>query len=281
MLETLESFRSFGGQQIIAQHESKILGGPTRWSIFLPSASQSQPVPVLYFLSGLTCTCDNFTQKSGFQRVAEHLGLAVVAPDTSPRGDQVADDDSYDLGQGAGFYLDATQEPWAPHFRMESFIIEELIPLVESQFPTLPEHRGIFGHSMGGHGALTLAHRHQELFKSCSAFAPIVNPSKVPWGRKAFHAYLGPDEELWLEHDACHLYGESPLPYPIFVDQGNGDNFLYKELQPEEFEAACLLSGQQLTLKFREGYDHSYYFISSFIEEHLHYHARQLKAISS
>jgi S-formylglutathione hydrolase len=236
------------------------------------------PFPYVIWLSGLTCTEDNFTTKAGAYGHAARHGLAVVAPDTSPRGEGVADDPAYDLGQGAGFYVDATQEPWAPHFRMETYITRDLIAAVEGAFPLDGARRGIFGHSMGGHGALTLAFRHRGLFGSVSAFAPIVSPTRCPWGLKAFSAYLGDDRSAWRAHDAAALLEDNVAGRfdDILIDQGLADQFLENQLKPELLEAAAAEAGQKLTLRRHEGYDHSYFFMTSFIGDHLAWHAARL-----
>lgn len=250
-----------------------------KFSVFLPP-NASGNTPYLVFLSGLTCTEDNFTTKANAYQKAAELGIAILAPDTSPRGEDVANDDAYDLGQGAGFYLNATQEPWAKHFRMESYIMRELLPLVENEFSLNSKACAITGHSMGGHGALTLYFKYPEKFKSVSAFSPIVAPSQVPWGHKAFTAYLGSDEETWKNHDACHLVSIAPSASsnaPILIDQGTADNFLEEQLKPHLFEQACKAAGQKLTLRMQNGYDHSYFFIQSFIDDHLDWHAKYLQ----
>jgi S-formylglutathione hydrolase len=247
------------------------------FSVFVPEGPG--PFPVFLWLSGLTCTEDNFTTKAGAYPAAAEHGVIVVAPDTSPRGQNVADDPGYDLGQGAGFYLDATQAPWAPHFRMESYIVDDLIPLIRANFPADPVRLGVSGHSMGGHGALTLALRHTDVFRSVSAFAPIVSPMNCPWGEKAFTAYLGPDRATWERHDACVLL-RSGLAHGYFddilVDQGLADPFLTEQLRPDLFEQAARDSGQRISLRLRHGYDHSYFFIASFIGEHIAWHAHRL-----
>jgi S-formylglutathione hydrolase len=228
------------------------------------------------FLSGLTCTEENVTVKAGAQRIAAALGLVFIAPDTSPRGKDVPDADAYDLGQGAGFYVDATRAPWSTHFRMESYIAHEFHDLVIGALALDPSRIGLTGHSMGGHGALTLALKHPGRYRSLSAFSPIVAPSQVPWGRKAFTAYLGPEEAEWRRHDACALIATRTFPGPILIDQGDADGFLKEQLQTWRFEEACKASGQQATVRMQPGYDHSYFFIATFIEDHLRHHAREL-----
>ena len=280
-LELLSEHGCFGGLQRFYQHDSREVGLPMRFSVFLPpQAVAGNKVPFLVYLAGLTCTEETFMIKAGAQRLAAELGLALVAPDTSPRGAGIAGEtESWDFGVGAGFYLDATQAPWSRHYRMESYITTELLPLLAGALPLDAERIGLFGHSMGGHGALTLALRHPDLFKSVSAFAPICAPSQCPWGRKAFTGYLGSDESTWAEHDATALMNLMPAaPYPggIRIDQGLADKFLAEQLHPELFEAACAKAGQPLQLHRHAGYDHGYYFIASFMAEHLNHHARQL-----
>jgi S-formylglutathione hydrolase len=247
-------------------------------SIFLPPAAEHGEVPVLYWLSGLTCNDQNFVTKAGAQRYAAEFGVAIVAPDTSPRGEGVADDAAWDLGQGAGFYLNATQAPWASHFRMYDYIVDELPDSLEAQLGLDSQRRGIFGHSMGGHGALTIALKNPQRYRSVSAFAPICAPSQCPWGEKAFSAYLGDDREGWQQHDAAELLARNSLPYPILIDQGEADEFLSTQLQPEKLERAAQQSGQQLLLRRQPGYDHSYFFIASFIEDHIRFHAEAMPA---
>ena len=276
-MERIEHHASFGGRQEVWKHASRALGCEMRLGVYLPPAALAgERCPVLYWLSGLTCTEQNFITKAGAQQHAAQHGLILVAPDTSPRGTDVADDPGYDLGQGAGFYLDATQAPWAPHFRMEDYVVNELPALVEQHFPAT-EKRAIFGHSMGGHGALTLALRHPGRYASVSAFAPIVAPSQVPWGQKVFAAYLGDDRAAWAAHDAVALVATARERLPLLVDQGEDDEFL-PQLQPELLRAACSQAGHPLTLRLWPGYDHSYYFIASFIGEHVAHHARALRA---
>ena len=275
-MERIEHHASFGGRQEVWKHASRALGCEMRLGVYLPPAALAgERCPVLYWLSGLTCTEQNFITKAGAQQHAAQHGLILVAPDTSPRGAAVADDPGHDPGQGAGFYLDATQAPWAPHFRMEDYVVNELPALVEQHFPAT-EKRAIFGHSMGGHGALTLALRHPGRYASVSAFAPIVAPSQVPWGQKVFAAYLGDDRAAWAAHDAVALVATARERLPLLVDQGEDDEFL-PQLQPELLRAACSQAGHPLTLRLWPGYDHSYYFIASFIGEHVAHHARALR----
>lgn len=278
-MEKHSSWRSFGGEMAVYDHESQVLGTTSRFGIYLPPQAQEGPCPVLWYLSGLTCTWANVMEKSGIQRAAAEHGLIVVAPDTSPRGESVADDEGYDLGQGAGFYLTATQEPWAKHYKMDQYLLEELSELVAQNFPADMTRQGITGHSMGGHGALTLHLKHPERFRSVSAFAPIGSPSQVPWGEKAFTAYLGEDREAWKAYDATELVQRKPSSATIRIDQGEADNFLAKELKPEIFAQACAASGQKLILERHPGYDHSYYFVASFVAEHVRHHAEALAAI--
>ncbi len=277
-METLKTHAVHGGALRYLKHDSAATGTPMALSVFVPGGEG--PFPVVIWLSGLTCTEDNFTTKAGaYQAAAEH-GVIVVAPDTSPRGEDVANDPAYDLGQGAGFYVDATQDPWASHFRMETYVADELIALIDAEFPTT-KTRSVFGHSMGGHGALTLALRHPELFQSVSAFAPISSPTRCPWGEKAFVAYLGDDRAEWSAHDAALLIeggAASGVFDDILIDQGDADPFLAEQLKPELLTAAAKAAGQKITLRMQPGYDHSYFFMTSFMADHVAFHARRLKA---
>lgn len=276
-METVKTHAVHGGVLRYLKHDSAVTGTAMTLSVFVPSGEG--PFPVLIWLSGLTCTEDNFTTKAGAYAAAAEHGVIVVAPDTSPRGEGVADDPAYDLGQGAGFYVDATQKPWAPHFSMERYVVGELIGLVDAEFPTT-KARSISGHSMGGHGALTLALRHPHLFRSVSAFAPISSPTRCPWGEKAFAAYLGPDREAWDAHDAARLIengvGEGCYD-DILIDQGDADPFLTDQLKPELLVQAGKAAGQKITLRMQPGYDHSYFFMASFIGDHVAFHAERLK----
>ncbi|MBE9032202.1 S-formylglutathione hydrolase [filamentous cyanobacterium LEGE 11480] len=264
----------FDGTIALYTHTSDRCHCDMNFSIYLPPQAQSGPVPVLYFLSGLTCDETNFTTKSGVQQFAAQHGLAIVAPDTSPRGTAVPDEaEAWDFGSGAGFYVDATQTPWNQHYNMYSYITQELPDLIAAHFPVNAHRQGIFGHSMGGHGALVCALRNPDKFHSVSAFAPIVAPSQCPWGEKAFTHYLGHDRATWKAYDATDLIQQSTFPTQILIDQGQADNFLTNQLKPELFEAACQRAGQDIDLRYRDGYDHSYYFIASFIAAHIHHHA--------
>ncbi len=270
----------FGGVQRFYQHDSCEIGLPMRFSVYLPPQASQGKVPALVYLAGLTCTEETFMIKAGAQRVASGLGLALIAPDTSPRGAGVpGESESWEFGVGAGFYLDATQPPWSTHYRMESYLVGELMPQLIGKLPLDGDRLGIFGHSMGGHGALTLALKHRRLFKSLSAFAPICAPTECPWGHKAFSGYLGDDRSTWTSHDASALMAQckaAPYPAGILIDQGLADKFLPVQLHPERFEAACAQVGQPLTLRRHAGYDHGYYFISTFIADHLAHHAQAL-----
>ncbi|NOH72639.1 S-formylglutathione hydrolase [Vibrio pectenicida] len=265
-----------GGWHKQYSHDSNTLSCTMRFALFLPpNASKTSPVPVLYWLSGLTCTDENFMQKAGAFKMAAKLGMAIVAPDTSPRGDDVADDDAYDLGKGAGFFLNATQPPWSTHYHMYDYLIKELPALLESNFP-VSNIKAISGHSMGGHGALTIGLKNPNNFTSISAFSPICNPIQCQWGQKAFNAYLGNDQEVWKAYDATELLKESPVSLPILVDQGADDGFLHEQLKPQTLISAAKEHSSNLDLRIQEGYDHSYYFISSFIDDHLMFHAKHM-----
>ena len=275
-LETISEARSHGGTQGVYTHASGATGTPMTFSVFVPD--RTGPMPVLWYLSGLTCTHANVTEKGEYRAACAEAGIMFVAPDTSPRGQGVPDDEAYDMGQGAGFYVDATQEPWAGNYRMWTYVTEELPALVAANFPGDMERQGITGHSMGGHGALTVALSHPGRFKSVSAFAPIVAPSQVPWGEKALGQYLGPDRAAWRRHDAVALIESGARLPEILVDVGTADPFLDSELKPELLEAACVSAGIPLTLNRRPGYDHSYYFISTFMAEHVRWHRERLEA---
>jgi S-formylglutathione hydrolase len=268
--------RVAGGTLRYCQHDSAATGTPMRFSIWTPDGEG--PFPWLVWLSGLTCTEDNFTTKAGAYAHAAKHGLAIVAPDTSPRGEGVADDPAYDLGQGAGFYLDATQAPWKPNFQMETYVTRDLIAAAHEVAPLDDRRLGVFGHSMGGHGALTLALRRPDLFRSVSAFSPIVSPMNCPWGEKAFTGYLGEDRAAWADHDACALIaaGKGGTLGEILIDQGLADSFLESQLKPELIEAAAAEAGRTVTVRRQPGYDHSYFFISTFIGDHIAWHAERL-----
>ena len=282
-LNPISEHRCFGGLQRFYEHASSEIGLPMRFSVFLPPAAEQGLVPGLVYLAGLTCNEETFMTKAGAQRLAAELGMALIAPDTSPRGADVPGESaSWDFGVGAGFYLDATEAPWRTHWRMESYLLKELLPLLGAELPIDTARLGLFGHSMGGHGALTLALRHPGVFKSLSAFAPICAPTQCPWGEKAFTGYLGADRSRWIEHDATQLMQHQPVaPYPggILIDQGLADKFLAEQLHPELFEAACAGLGQPLTLRRHAGYDHGYYFIQSFMGDHLRHHEAALTDI--
>ncbi|MGB0515291.1 MAG: S-formylglutathione hydrolase [Wenzhouxiangellaceae bacterium] len=276
-IETRALHQCFGGRQGFYRHDSQVCAGPMAFSVYVPPHEAGARLPVLYYLSGLTCDDEVFAIKAGAQRLAAELGLVLVVPDTSPRdtGIEGATDD-WDFGEGAGFYLDATESPWNRRFNMYSYVIHELPALIEKHFPVNRERTGIFGHSMGGHGALTIALKNPALYRSVSAFAPIVAPMQVPWGHKALPRYLGEDQEAWKEYDACELVRANTFPDAILIDQGLADAFLDEQLQPERFETACAEAGQALTLRRHPGYDHGYYFIQTFVEDHLRHHARAL-----
>lgn len=276
-LRTLGEHRSFDGVQGFYEHSSRACAGAMRFGLYLPPAAlRGARVPALYYLAGLTCTEETFAMKAGAQRLAAELELALVTPDTSPREARFpGDDDAWDFGLGAGFYLDATRSPWSGAYRMETYVTEELVEVVEANFPVRSDARSLFGHSMGGHGALTLALKHPERYRSISAFAPVVAPSQVPWGQKAFAGYLADDAE-WANHDAVELVRQRRFPGTILIDQGTKDQFLDRQLRPDLFRAACEKAGQPLQLRLQDGYDHGYYFIASFAEPHLRHHAAAL-----
>jgi S-formylglutathione hydrolase len=276
-MERIEHRAAFGGWQDVYQHRSAVLGCEMKVAVYLPPQAATQTLPVLYWLSGLTCTEQNFITKAGAQRYAAEHGVILVAPDTSPRGDDVADAEGYDLGKGAGFYLNATEQPWAAHYRMYDYIVDELPALVEAHLPASGA-RSISGHSMGGHGALVIALKNPGRYRSVSAFSPIVAPTRVPWGQKAFTAYLGEDRSRWAAWDASELVATAEEKLPLLVDQGGGDEFLDTQLQPQWLQAACTAAGHPLQLRLQPGYDHSYYFISSFIGDHIAHHAKALHA---
>ena len=278
-MEIISRNRCFGGEVQRVQHASSGCNCDMVFGVFLPPQAASQPVPVLYWLSGLTCTDENFMQKAGAQRVAAELGIAIVCPDTSPRGTSFpGEHDSYDLGSGAGFYVNATQWPWSANYRMYDYVTEELPRLVQENFP-VTDRRGISGHSMGGHGALVCYLRNPGMYQSVSAFAPICHPSDCAWGQKAFTAYLGDDRNDWMVYDAALLIGDAQEKLPLLIDQGTQDSFLSDQLKPGSLEQACIASHYPLTLRMQEGYDHSYFFIATFIEDHLRHHARGLGRI--
>lgn len=276
-ISLLASSRCFGGLQRRYRHRALSLGCEMNFSIYLPPQANEGRVPVLYWLSGLTCTDENFVQKAGAQRVAAELGVAIVAPDTSPRGEHVPGDPegAWDFGHGAGFYVNATEEPWNRNYRMHDYVVNELPPVIEAMFPVTGD-RSIFGHSMGGHGALVCALRNPGRYRSVSAFSPIVNPMNCPWGKKAFSRFLGPDETRWRKWDACELLVNAKERLPLLIDQGEDDNFLIEQLMPEALEAVCAKVGHPLTLRRHPSFDHSYFFIASFIEDHIRHHARAL-----
>ena len=277
-VETVSEWAAHGGRQLVCRHDSRATGTPMTFSLFLPGGEG--PWPLLVYLSGLTCTHANVTEKGEYRAAAAERGLAVLCPDTSPRGEGVADDEDYDMGQGAGFYVDATEAPWSEHFHMRTYVEEEL-PSLMGGFPIDASRRGITGHSMGGHGALTIALRSPGTYRSASAFSPIVAPSQVPWGRKALPAYLGDDPAAWRRHDAVALIEDMEDPStvpPLLVDQGTADDFLEEQLRPELLRDAAAARGLDLTLRMRQGYDHSYYFISTFMADHVAWHAERMRA---
>ncbi|CAN7211469.1 S-formylglutathione hydrolase [Caballeronia sp. LjRoot34] len=281
MLELVEEHRCYGGVQRTYKHDSQSIGLPMRFSVFLPAEASTGKVPALFYLAGLTCTEETFPIKAGAQRYASEHGIALIAPDTSPRGAGVPNESAaWDFGVGAGFYVDATQEPWARNYRMYSYVTQDLRAAVLAELPVREDRLGIFGHSMGGHGALVLALKNPDIYKSVSAFAPIAAPSQCPWGVKAFSGYLGEDRETWKQYDASELVKNATSKFAagILIDQGLADNFLAAQLHPELFEAAAQAAGQTVTVRRHDGYDHGYYFISTFIGEHIAFHARTLCA---
>ena len=278
-LNLISEYKSFGGKLGFYSHSSSTCNGEMRFAVYQPPQATQKPVPVLYFLSGLTCTEETFMVKSGVQKYAAKYGLMLVAPDTSPRNTGIAgEDDDWDFGTGAGFYVDATVEPWASHYRMYSYVVHELPALIAQHFPVQPEQQGIFGHSMGGHGAIVCAIRNPQQYKSVSAFAPIAAPMCCPWGEKAFSRYLGDEKESWSAYDASDLVRQLGYHSSILIDQGTADKFLKEQLLPEVFEQACEAVNQPLNLRYQQGYDHSYYFIASFIQDHIRHHADLLGA---
>jgi S-formylglutathione hydrolase len=276
-VETVSTTRAHGGTQGVYRHASAATGTDMTFSVFVPDHAEGARLPVLWFLSGLTCTHANVTDKGEYRRACAEAGIVFVAPDTSPRGEGVADDPAWDFGQGAGFYVDATEAPWAPHFRMRSYIEDELPALVAEAFPVDMARQGITGHSMGGHGALTIALRNPERFRSVSAFAPIVAPSQVPWGEKALGGYLGQDRAAWRRHDACALIEDGARVEELLVDQGDADAFLAEQLRPELLRDACAAAGIPLTLRMQPGYDHGYSFVSTFMADHVAWHGARLR----
>ncbi|WP_375381817.1 S-formylglutathione hydrolase [uncultured Sphingomonas sp.] len=276
-METVSTARAFGGVQGVYRHASAATGTDMTFSVFVPAHAAGARLPVVWYLSGLTCSHANVTDKGEYRRACAELGLIFVAPDTSPRGASVADDSAYDMGQGAGFYVDATQAPWAPHFRMWRYVTEELPALVAEQFPVDPARQAVTGHSMGGHGALTIGLTYPQRYRSVSAFAPIVAPSLVPWGEKALGGYLGPDRSAWRRHDAVALIEDGARVPALLVDQGDADPFLAEQLRPELLKDACASASIDLTLRLQPGYDHSYNFVSTFMADHLAWHAERLR----
>ena len=277
-METVSINRSHGGAQGVYTHQSAAIGTEMTFSVFVPEHRPKSRLPVLWYLSGLTCTHANVTEKGEYRAACAEHGIVFVAPDTSPRGDDVPDDEAYDFGKGAGFYVDATEDPWAQHFRMRSYIEQELPELVAANFPVDMDRQGITGHSMGGHGALTISLRNPGRFRSTSAFAPIVSPLHCPWGDKALSGYIGADKAKWREYDAVALIEDGARLPDLLVDQGHADNFLGEQLKTSLLDLACKKAGIPATIRLQEGYDHSYYFISSFMAEHVEWHAERLKA---
>lgn len=276
-METVSEQRCFGGTQGVYRHDSEATGTPMQFAVYTPPAAERGAVPVLWFLSGLTCTEENFTVKAGAQRYAAEQGMMLVVPDTSPRGAGLpGEDDEYDFGTGAGFYLDALTEPWRGHYRMYTYVTRELRDLVAAEFPADPDRQGITGHSMGGHGALTIGLKNPDVYRSVSAFAPICAPMRVPWGRKAFSGYLGDDAGAWSEYDATELLRQGRTTGPILVDQGESDGFLDEQLRPDLLRDACAKARQTVDIRLQPGYDHSYFFIASFVGDHVRFHRERL-----
>ncbi len=276
-LERVERIKEAGGWLERYRHPSKVCTCTMTFSVYLPPRAEHETVPAVYWLSGLTCTDDNFRVKAGAQRYASELGLALIIPDTSPRGEGVPDDPEYDFGKGAGFYVNAVRMPWSQHYHMYDYVVSELPALMEANFPLQPGVRSVTGHSMGGHGALVVALRNPGMFRSVSAFAPICHPTECPWGQKAFSGYLGDDRKAWEAYDATHLVLAGAKPLPTFVDQGTDDEFLQEQLNPWAFQGACSERGYSLTFRMQDGYDHSYHFIATFIGEHLAFHQKHLE----
>jgi S-formylglutathione hydrolase len=277
-MEQVSTNCSHGGVQGVYSHQSSTTGTPMTFSVFVPDHAPGAKLPVLWYLSGLTCTHANVTEKGEYRAACAEHGIVFIAPDTSPRGDEVPDDEAYDFGKGAGFYVNATQAPWAANFRMRNYVEQELPALVAAHFPVDMERQGITGHSMGGHGALTIALRNPGRFRSVSAFSPIVSPLSCPWGEKALGGYLGPDRDAWREYDACALIADGARVADLLVDQGDADGFLAEQLRTDLLAAACEAAGQEVTIRMQPGYDHSYYFISTFLAAHVAWHAERMKA---
>ena len=275
-MEKVSSNRSFKGVHEVWSHESVAASCKMTFSIYLPDNPEGQKQKTLIWLSGLTCTEENFRVKSGVQRFASEHNMIIVSPDTSPRGDDVPDDPNYDFAQGAGFYLDATEEPWSTNYNMYSYVVDELVEIIKDHFPVDANRLGISGHSMGGHGALTIAIKNPDIFKSVSAFSPICNPTKIPWGEKAFTKYLGKDENIWNDYDACSLIKSRGFQSDILIDQGEEDEFLADQLKPESFVQACEEKNVEVSLRMQPGFDHSYFFIATFIQDHIDWHSQRL-----
>ncbi len=276
-MDQVSANHSHGGTQGVYSHQSEATGTAMTFSVFVPERAEGEKLPVLWYLSGLTCTHANVTEKGEYRAACAEHGVIFVAPDTSPRGDDIADDEGYDFGKGAGFYVDAAQAPWAAHFRMRSYVEQELPALIAAEFPADMARQGITGHSMGGHGALTIGLRNPQRFRSVSAFSPIVSPLNCPWGEKALGGYLGPDKAMWRQYDACALIEDGARLPDLLVDQGEADNFLHEQLKTGLLVMACRKAGIPATIRMQPGYDHSYYFISTFMAEHVAWHAERLK----